>query len=290
MKDRGHKKCVLYVAHILKSKKTYQNCFVLLLCLYGLLHAVSITNIVYKSLGLVLFSGASIAVFFRFNWFKYFFYAWAFIAPSYIVLMPRIFTCYVHIEGVGTYWLVPSLLEAMFLYGIGRLINRLEPKKLTENWIDVLAIAAFISILSTAYAPSLAGYLNDLYHFVPTRDALFDNAEGLDWASPYAYLGLFLWPAWLWDFIVTACLAFLLTLPFYRLWRLKHTIVTAVFFPVIHFTPMLICIAYYSIKQADAEGYFGPEALWLGKAVIPLGVLFGGLCTVVLKRLLKTRL
>lgn len=260
------------------------------MCLFAVLDVTGL-NTGLKWAGIGLFSAATIAVFYKFYWVKCFFYTWSFIIlSSSLIFTPEIYTCDTHtkLAGIGIIWLIPYLLYAVLFYAIGRLIHRVEPKKLNANWIDVFAIGAFIAILTYSYGTSLDGYLNNLYHFAPTDDDLFKSAHNLDSGSLYLAWGLFLWPAWLLEFVVTACFVFILTLPFYRLWHLKHAIVAAVFMPAIDSTPIFICFTYYSMKQVEhVEGFFWLDTLWLGRVVVPMGIFFGGLLTTALKKKYK---
>lgn len=273
-----------------KNKKIYQLGLVSLLCLYGAVDMIGF-NGGLKWVGVAWFSVATVAAFYKFQSVKCFFYTWSFIIlSSSLIFTPEIYTCdtYTKIAGIGIIWLIPYLLYAILFYAIGRFIHRVEPKKLNANWIDVLAIGAFIAILTYSHGSYLAGYLNDLYHFAPTQDDLFKSAQALDSASLYVAWGLFLWPAWLWEFMTTACFVFLLTLPFYRLWHLKHAIVAATFMPAINSTPIFVCFTYYSMKQIeDVKGFFWLDTFWLDRAVIPIGIFFGGLLTTVLKKKYK---
>lgn len=275
------------IFHLINTNKAYQIGLTLLMCLLGLLYSFGLTNYLFKLVGIILFSIATLVSVYRIAWVKYFFYLWASIIllRGVYIILPKggKYTEDLLMVSSEVYILILHLLYAILFYAIGRLINRFEVKKLNYMRIDIYAIAAFVAAACYFITSSLINYFTNVLHIIPTMENLTNHLVTLDEGKEYTFW-LLLWPIYLSELIASACVAFILTLPFYKLWRFEQVKAATLLIPLLFLIAISICFAFNSIKQtwSTSDFFDGWGAVIPNLISLVIGIGLGGLASLFL--------
>lgn len=280
------------IFHIINTNKAYQVSLALLMCTLGLLYSIGITNYLFKLFGIILFSIAMLVSIYRFAWVKYFFYLWAtvILLRGVYLFLPKSakYTADLLMLNANIYTICLHLLYAIPFYAIGRLIDRFQVTKLNYTQTDLYVIATFISVTCYFISASLIYYFTDVLHIIPSMDELFSHVENIDESNPFAFW-LLLWPIYLSELITSTFITFLLTLPFYRLWRYKQVIAATLFIPLLFLIATSICFVFYSIQQTWSTSEFldGWDAVIPNLISLVIGIGLGGLASLFLFNIVR---